>query len=397
LANSGPFELLLTGQNLGPNPTVSFDGQGVPVTSASASEIRVQIANSLLQTPRTVPVQVRVGTLDSNILNFTITQPAPSIASLSPASRAAGSGDFELEIAGQNLLPNPAVQFGGQGVAILGTPTATSIRVQIPGERIQQAGSLAVLVQVGPLSAQATFTVTPPPIPPAVVTSLAATVQPGGNTTAQVTLSGPAPAAVSGTLELTFTPNAEAFEGSIDPALVFIASGARSLNFTIPAGQTEAEIPEAGRVNVGTVAGTITVRITSLTLSGQPAADLPGPAEIVVPRSGPVLTAGSVRLLNSPGGVTVEVSGYVPSRQISQATIAFTIVAGTDVIGSASFNVPLQAPFATWFGSQTGRENGSRFLLRIPFTVEEGDANRITGVTVTLTNQEGQASLSGTR
>jgi hypothetical protein len=196
---------------------------------------------------------------------------------------------------------------------------------------------------------------------------------------------------------LTFAPNAEAFEGSIDPALVFVASGTRTLNFTIPAGQTEAQIPDGGRVNVGTVAGAIAIRITSLMALGQALPTPSEPTQIVVPRSGPVLTPGSVRLVNSQGGVTVEVSGYAPSRQITQATIAFAIAAGTDVVGSTSFTVPLQPQFASWFASQPGRDNGSRFLLRIPFTVEEGDANRITGVTVTLTSPEGQSSLSGTR
>jgi hypothetical protein len=396
-ANSGSFELRINGQNLSPNPTVTFDGQSVPVSSSSATEIRVQIGNSLIETPRTVLVQVRVGTQDSNILNFTIVSGAPAIQSLSPSSRAARSGDFELTINGQNLVPNPAVRFGGEPVAILGTPTATSIRVQVPDARIQQPGPVMVAVQVGSLSAETTFAITAPLVPPPAVTVTNATVQPGSNTTTRVTLAGPAPVEITGTLGLTFTPDAVAFDGFVDPALVFVANGTRTLAFTIPAGQTEAQIPEGGRVNVGTVAGTVFVRISSLMALGQSVPPPQEAREIVIPRSGPVLTAGSVRLLNTPGGVTVEVSGYAPSRQITQATFAFTIAGGTDVVGSTSFTVPLQAPFATWYSSQPGRENGSRFLLRIPFTVEEGDANRITGVTVTITSPEGQSSLTGTR
>jgi hypothetical protein len=269
--------------------------------------------------------------------------------------------------------------------------------VFIADARIQQPRSVVVTVEVGPASTQATFTVTAPLVAPPAVTVANAKVQPGGNTETRVTLSDPAPVPLTGTLSLTFTPDAVSFDGLTDPALVFVANGTRTLPFTLPVGQTEAQIPEGGRINVGTVAGTVFVRIASLAASGQSLPAPPDSREIVVPRSGPVLTPGSVRLVNSTGGVTVEVSGYAPSRQITQATIAFTIATGTDVVGSTSFTVPIEPAFTTWFSSQAGRQNGSRFLLRIPFTVEEGDANRITGVTVTLTSPEGQTSLTGTR
>jgi hypothetical protein len=396
-ANSGPFELRITGQNLAPSPSVTFDGQAVQVSGSTATEVRVQVPNALIQTPKTLSVVVRVGSQDSNALSFTVGPAAPSISALAPASRTAGSGDFQLTITGQNLTPSPVVRFGGQTVSIVGTPTASSIQVQVPGALIVQPGSAPVVVQVGTLSAQAAFSITAPQIPPLAIETPNVMVQPGGNTTTRIILSSPAPVELTGVLALTFTPNAAAFDGFTDPATVFIANGGRSLNFTVASGQTEALIPEGGRVNVGTVAGTIAIRVVSLTALGQGVPGLPGAREIVIPRSAPVLTAGSARIVNSTGGVTVEVSGYAPSRQITQATFVFTIAAGTDLIGSSSFTVPIEAPFTTWFGSQPGRDNGSRFLLQVPFTVEEGDATRITGVTITLTNSEGQVNITATR
>ena len=60
--------------------------------------------------------------------------------------------------------------------------------------------------------------------------------------------------------------------------------------------------------------------------------------------------------------------------------------------------MPLQPVFTTWFASDSGRNNGSRFLLQIPFTVAEGDANQITGFSIALSSSEGSpATLNGTR
>jgi hypothetical protein len=66
-------------------------------------------------------------------------------------------------------------------------------------------------------------------------------------------LSGPAPVAVTGTLELSFAPNAAAVPaGYADPAMVFVLVGPNAgVNFTIDAGRTTAQIPGDGAFNTG--------------------------------------------------------------------------------------------------------------------------------------------------
>jgi hypothetical protein len=399
-ANSGDFDLTITGTNLAPSPAVTFGGQSVPITGTpTATSITVRVPNARIQQVGSVNVVVRVANIDSNSLPFQVTQAATAINSLSPTARPAGSGDFTLTINGQSLTPNPSVTFGGQAVSITGTPTATSIQVQIPNARIQQAGPVEVRVQVGTFSATATFTVSAPNIPPVTVSPGAGSVPSNGNTTASIVLSGPAPVAVTGTLELSFAPNAAAVPaGYADPAMVFVSGSQRRVAFTIDPGQTTAQIPGGGAFNVGTVAGVVTVSVITMNAAGTSVANLPQPTTVTVPRAGPSITPGSARLTNSTGGVTIEVQGYSPTREITQATITFTIAAGATSGGSTTFVVPLTAPFTTWFDSDTGRNNGSRFLLQIPFTVPEGDPNQITGFSIILANSVGSsATVNGGR
>jgi hypothetical protein len=399
-ANSGDFDLTISGQNLAPNPTVTFGGQAAGITGTpTATSITVRIPNARIAQPGNLAVVVRANNTDSNSVNFQVTVAGPTISSLSPASRPAGSGDFTLTINGQNFTPNPAVTFGGQPVQAT-TGTATSIQVQIPNARILQPGPVVVRVQVGDLNVTANFTVAAPDIPAVTVSSPVVDVQPNGNTTTTIALAGAAPVTVTGTLELSFAPNAANLPqtGYADPALVFVSGGQKRVTFTIPAGQTQAQIPGNGAFNVGTVAGTVTIRVIALSAAGVDATSLPPPRTVTIPRAGPSITPGSARLSSSAGQVTVEVQGFAPTREMTQAAVTFTIASGVTVSGSTTFTVPLETSFTTWFGSDAGRNNGSRFLLQIPFTVPEGDPNQITGFSITLTSPGGSpATATGVR
>lgn len=398
-ANSGDFDLVINGQNLTPNPTVTFGGQAVSVVgTATATAVTVRIPNARIQQAGNVAVIVRVNNVDSNSANFQVMVAGPAISSLDPASRPAGSGDFTLTINGQNFGTNPTVTFGGQAVQAT-TGTANSIQVQIPNARILQPGPVQVRVQVGELSATANFTVAAPDIPAVTVSSTGTEVQSNGNTATTVGLAGPAPVDVTGTLELTFAPSAAGVPaGYADPALVFVSGGQKRLNFRIPAGQTQAQFEGTSAFNVGTVAGTVSVGVTSLTAAGVSSSTLPAARTVTIPRAGPSITPGSARLTNTTGGVTVEVQGFAPTREITQASVTFTIASGVTASGGTTFPVTVDQPFATWFGSDAGRNNGSRFLLQIPFTVPEGDPNQITGFTITLTSPGfAAATANGTR
>ena len=81
--------------------------------------------------------------------------------------------------------------------------------------------------------------------------------QPAQQQTVSLAINAPYPVEVTGTMTLTFAPNAA--NNADDPAIQF-STGGRSVPFTIPAGQTQAvfRVPEIA-IQTGTTAGTITL------------------------------------------------------------------------------------------------------------------------------------------
>lgn len=402
-ANSGDFTLTLTGSNFLSGATVLFGAASLTPTSVTPTQIVATVPNSLIQTPGTVQVRVRSGGIDTGSAAFTVVAPAtPQISSLSPATREAGSGDFQLTITGSNFISAARVQFGGDATLTPSSVTATQIVVTVGNGLIQNTGDYWItVVQNQVQSNPARFTVTPRQIvvPPITLSGGGATVNPGASGNSVVTLGSALTVPVTGTLTLTFTPNATGLPSNyVDPALQFVAGG-RTLTFTIPAGQTTATLPSNGAYNAGTVAGTITLAMTALSSGSTNLLPSPAPATTVsVARSAPVITPGTVRIVNTSNGFNVEVQGYSSPRDLTRANFTFSASASGRIEGESSFQVDVNSAFTTWFASSNGQSNGSRFLVTFPFTVTGGDASQVQSVTVTLTNSVGTSTaVSGGR
>ncbi|MCC6536120.1 MAG: IPT/TIG domain-containing protein [Bryobacterales bacterium] len=410
-ARSGNFQLTIAGRGFQappPNPTVTVGGAPATIVGTpTAQSISVTVANERIQNVGNVPVIVRINNVDSEAFNLAVTAGGPTISALVPNQRAAGSGPFTLTINGADLT-GATVSFGGQAVEVApgATPSASSMQVVIPNSLLQTTGVRPVVVTASGASASVSFTVTPPVIPTTSVSSGDATVQPNGNTAASLSLAAAAPVDVTGTLELTFAPAAGVVglpANYIDPALVFVNGGQRRLDFRVPASQTAALTTSGaplGAINVGTVAGTITVRVISMNAAGvaQNTGNI-APRTIAVPAGAPTITPNSARLVDSPGNVTGRLTGFAPTRAITSATVTFNIASGVTASGSTTFTVPLEPAFTPWFAPTGGGiSHGSRFQLQIPFAVEGSTAD-ITGFTILLTGPGNatSATVTGTR
>lgn len=228
------------------------------------------------------------------------------------------------------------------------------------------------------------LTVTPPlAIPTLSFTGLSGSVNPAAQPTFNITLAAAYPIPLSGTLTLEFTP--DAVSPADDPAIQFSAGG-RTLNFTIPAGQTSAfTTPPA--IQTGTVAGAIKLTLR-LTAAGQDVTPTPVPAVTVqVARAAPVL--GTAQVVRTSGGFEVRVSGYSTPRQMTQAVFNFT-AAAQGGLQTTSLTVTLGAVFTTWYASTPSAQFGSQFLYTQPFTVQ-GEIGAIASGTVTLSNLVGSS------
>ncbi len=252
-------------------------------------------------------------------------------------------------------------------------------------------------------SVACSFRLLQPPVNVMPSLSLTPGNTPATNATASVRLSGAAPAELRGRLELTFAPDTVSPIGPAEAANPSFVNGSgadrRQQEFTIPAGGQTVEAP----VQVGTVAGVITVRLASLTRSDTQQSFLPpNPVvqTIMVARQRPLIQPGSVSLETTvPAGCTASAgaaayvfvrSAFSTSREITGGRVTFTLVAGRTADGATEFtldaNNEFRQAFQAWFASAAGRQNGGAFGLCLPVTLANGTVGDIANVTVVLRN-----------
>jgi hypothetical protein len=231
--------------------------------------------------------------------------------------------------------------------------------------------------------------VTPPPPAPPTVTLTGLSSGFLQQPTITPTISAPYPSAITGTITLTFTPSVTPATG-VDDLMIQFSNGSRTINFTIPAGSTTAP---GVTVLTGTTAGTITLT-TTLNANG---ATLGTPAIQTIVNNAGVPFISKVTLQQVAGGVTVTVTGFSSTRDMSNGQFAF-VPATNDTFSSSNISVALNGAFATWY-SNTAQSNqyGTQFTLTVPFTLTTPSGSSVSSVvavsvTVTLSNSKGASN-----
>ena len=245
-----------------------------------------------------------------------------------------------------------------------------------------------------------TLDVAAPRLPPFSLTGLGDTAEPGTQPKLALTLGAAYPVALSGTVALSFTPDAVHLPGGDamhspgdaagDPSLRF-ANGSRQIGFAIPAGALGAVFDSSPAVQTGTVAGTITLTpsftANGLALSGAV------PLAVRVSRGAPVVR--SVVVVRTADGFEVTVRGFATPREVTQASFRFTAATGAALETSEAI-LPLTQAAADWFTSEDSRAFGGQFAYRQPFALR-GDAAAVASVSVTLANSLGESSAAAAR
>ncbi len=165
VGSSGGFQLIINGSGFVSGSVGRWNGQDRATTFVSANQIRAQITANDLLTAGAFPVTVwnpAPGGGLSNAVNFTLNNPVPSISSLSPDARTAGSTAFELTVNGSGFVNNSIVRWNGQSRTTTFV-SAAQIKAQITAADIQTVGSFPVTVfngsPGGGTSAPVNFTV----------------------------------------------------------------------------------------------------------------------------------------------------------------------------------------------------------------------------------------------
>ena len=221
-----------------------------------------------------------------------------------------------------------------------------------------------------------------PPSPSVTISGLPDTLTPAQQPEFDIQLSSAYSRDITGTVTLTFTPNA--VNASDDPAVQF-STGGRTLGFTVPAGQTSAAWASPPALQAGTVAGQIRLALR-YSAAGQDLTPTFVPTRTATIARG-VPKIDSVQLVVGSGGVQVSVAGYSTPREVTQATFTFTaaLASGSQTV---SVTVDVKDAFTSWYTGASSTQYGSAFLYTQPFTVQ-GNASNIKSVELNLSSTSG--------
>lgn len=205
-----------------------------------------------------------------------------------------------------------------------------------------------------------------------------------------LSLAQPYPMDLTGKLTLSFASDSFAD----DPNIQF-ASGGRTVSFTIPANTTDAVFGSSKQVQfqAGTVSGTIqlaaTFAVASVDVTPSPAPT----AQVVIAPAPPLIRNVQIgtRTANS---FEVLVTGLSTPRQVSQIQLQFT-PASSGNLQTSTLSINTDAPFSTWFQSQSGIGFGSQFTASVIVTVG-GDVTAVQSVSVTASNSQGSSNSVST-
>jgi hypothetical protein len=228
----------------------------------------------------------------------------------------------------------------------------------------------------------------PPPMSTAAFNSLPATVQARQQPVVSLSIPQPYPLDLTGKLTLSFA--SDSF--SDDPSIQF-ATGGRTVNFAIPAGTTDAVFGSSKQVQfqAGTVAGVISVA-ASFAVASVDVTPNPAPtAQMTIAAAPPQISNVTVGTRTATS-FELLITGYSTPRQVSQVSLQFTAAAGAN-LQTTNLSINTDAPFSTWFQSQTGIGFGSQFTASVIVNVS-GDANAVQSVAVTANNAKGNSNTA---
>ena len=150
-AGTAGFTLTITGNNFISSSTAEWNGTQRATTFVSSTQLQAQITPADIASPGSATVSVTdpsPGGGNSGLAEFTInpiSNPAPTLKSLSPPRVDAGSSGFVLTLNGSNFLPSSTIQWNGTAI-----PTSylssTQIEAQVPSSVIATPGFAEVAV-----------------------------------------------------------------------------------------------------------------------------------------------------------------------------------------------------------------------------------------------------------
>jgi hypothetical protein len=398
-AGGGPFTLTLNGTGFTSVAAVQWNGTNLAATFVNATQLTAAVPASLIASAGTAQITVVIDGVSSNALSFVVSVLA--VSSLGPATGTATGQPFTLTVNGSGFSSSSVVEWNGTPLSTM-FGSANQLTAAVPGNLSQNPGSAQVSVVSNGITSNPIAFALVYPLSSIALSGLAATTVPTQPLSLNLQLASAAATDLQGVLTLSFVPNAAGVPATyMDPALQF-AAGGTTFSFAIKGGTTSPAAP-IPNIQQGTVAGQITVTLTSLSAGNLPVLPAaPVSASVTVPPIAPVVESCAVGTIAN-GAFSVQLDAYSTPRDLASATYTFTAAAGAQitvtaanggqVTGTTQISVPVTTQLSQWFAGSTSQPNGSVFSLQAPFTLS-GDPNALQSVSVALTNSIGASAQS---
>lgn len=168
---SSEFDMTVNGSNFISSSVVRFEGSNRSTTFVSSTELTATIPSSDVDTAGEFDITVfnpSPGGGESNAQTLTVNEvggdnPVPSISSISPTSKTAGSSSFTMTVNGSNFISDSVVRFEGSDRSTTFV-SSSQLTATIPSSDLETAGEFDITVfnptPGGGESAGKTFTVT---------------------------------------------------------------------------------------------------------------------------------------------------------------------------------------------------------------------------------------------
>jgi sugar lactone lactonase YvrE len=378
--------------------TIFVSGSGITVSNvraASDTSLSATFNIAANATPGTRDVTVTTDSGTSGAVKFTISVPVappPTLTSITPPTDVRGT-TTTLTLTGTNFVPGAtSVSADGNGISItnVSVTSTTSLTATLTVAPDANLGNHNVrAATAGGGSNALTLTVQPQGI--SFVYQMPQMLNPTDNTPIQVALSSASADSVTGTLSLTFNPNASVPADDPNTTFVSAQTSTRSATVTFPPNSSTAQlsIPD-GLLQAGTVAGTIQLSMSDVQVGGTNVSPSDSGFDVQIPRLPPVIT--SARIINkTSAGFDVEITGYSTSREITVATFDFAAASGQKLL-TAELQPDVNSTFITYYQSPPSDPAGGSFVYTQPFVIKQGTVKAVASVTVTLANSMGSSN-----
>jgi hypothetical protein len=145
---TGPTDITITGSAFYPMSQVTFDGATTATTYVDASHLKATLSAAQVASAGVVNVRVlnpSPGGGSSSAVSFTINNPAPTLAAVSPSPIPAGSSDKTITLTGSSFLASSTARANGAALTTTYV-SATQLTALLPSSYLLNPGTIAITV-----------------------------------------------------------------------------------------------------------------------------------------------------------------------------------------------------------------------------------------------------------